>query len=49
MLEQAATEGGSNKQSEMNVSAACLNAFMVALTHLQALICFWRGTLHLAN
>ena len=30
MLEQAATEGGSNKQSEMNASAARLNVLMVA-------------------
>lgn len=30
MLEQAATEGGSNKQSEMDVSAAWFNVLMAA-------------------
>lgn len=40
MLEQAAAEGGSNKQSEMNVCSVvkCVHA---CLTHLQEALCIW--------
>lgn len=48
MLEQAATDGGSNKQSEMNVSAAWLNVLMVAWPIFRFNL-FLGGTLHLAN
>lgn len=48
MLEHAATEGGSNKQSEMNVSAAWLNVLMLAWP-ISRFNLFLRGTLHLVN